>query len=223
MLVAPTEHRLASLGESSALPEQMGSDFLLFTRHGLVGVQRKEVKDLVASVHDGRFQREMAQLVSSDLHQAVLLIEGDFQFGTNGESLALRHTRWTRASFHGIELSTQQLGIWVVRTDGLDDTASWLTQAESWFDRADHVSLAVRPKAPRGVWENPDYHFWSAVLQCFPGISAVTARAIWERARDDGVDLLAWQVDETWFKTVPGVGPKRAAVLAGAFNGKVTR
>ncbi len=218
MLVAPSEHRLASLGESSSLPETMGADFLLFTRHGLVGVQRKEVKDLVASVHDGRYQREVAQLCSSGLHQGVLVIEGDYRFDLNGNSIALKHTRWTRASLHGIEMSTQLLGIWVIRTDSLDDTANWLTQAESWFDKAEHLSLSVRPKVPAGVWEDPTRHFWLRVLQSFDGISAKTAGAIYDQSVKDGVQLLGWQVDRDWLLSVSGVGKGRADKLMSAFR-----
>lgn len=219
MLVSPAEPpALRALGEVSSVPETKGADFLLFTANGIVGVQRKRYDDLVASIHDGRYQKEMGQLSCADLHQAVVVIEGDFMWGVNGESLALKHARFKRASYHGIELSTQLLGVWVVRTDNLTDTAAWLAQAEAWFSKADHTSLATRPKKQRDAWGDARWHLFSSLLQCFDGISVKTARSIYDKAKADGINLLAWQVDEAWFKTVDGVGSKRAAVLAGAFG-----
>jgi ERCC4-type nuclease len=220
--VSPAEPpSLRALGEVSSIPETKGCDFLIFSAKGLVGVQRKRVDDLVASVHDGRFQREMAQLCSSDLHQAYLVVEGDWRFTVEGKSLAIRYGTWTRKSWHGIELSTQHLGIRVVRTDSLSDTAEWLEQVAAWTDKAEHHSLAVRPKTPRGAWEDPDRHFWLRVLQSFDGISAVTAGAIYDQAKADGIPLLEWVPDEAWFTgRVKGVGKGRAKVLVESLNGR---
>jgi ERCC4-type nuclease len=202
------------------MPESMGADFVLFTARGLALIQRKRVDDLVASVHDGRFQKECGQLCSTEAHARIMVIEGDWRFTNEGKSLAIRYSTWTRKSWHGIELSTQHLGIWLVRTDTMTDTAEWLGQAEAWLGKAEHLSLAIRPKVARGVWDDPIRHFWLRVLQSFEGISAVTAGAIYDKAHADGVELLGWQVDRAWLLTVPGVGPGRADKLMGAFNGR---
>lgn len=220
LLISPAEPpTLRALGEVSSLPEAMGADFVMFANKGLILVQRKRVDDLVASVHDGRFQKEMGQLCSTEAYARVLVVEGDWRFDQSGQSLAIRYGKWTRPSWHGIELSTQLLGIWLVRTDGITDTANWLGQAATWFDKSEHLSLAVRPKVPAGVWDDPERHFWLRVLQSFDGISAKTAGSIYDQAKGQGIDLLAWTVDETWFRSVPGIGPKRAAKLAAAFKG----
>jgi len=64
MLVAPTEPMtLKALGTVSLVPEDYGSDFLWASPvFGLVGVQRKEASDFVASVMDGRLDKELAQM-----------------------------------------------------------------------------------------------------------------------------------------------------------------
>jgi hypothetical protein len=118
-------------------------------------------------------------------------------------------------------MSVQYRGIWVVRTDSLKDTALWLVQAEEWFAKAEHLSLGVRPKVPRGAWEDPDRHFWLRVLQSFDGISVVTAGAIYDQAKADGIPLLTWVPDEAWFtKRVKGVGKGRAKTLIESLNGR---
>ena len=219
MLVSPAEPpALRALGEVSSLPETLGADFVLFTANGLLLVQRKRVDDLVASVHDGRYQREMGQLCSAEAYARVVCIEGDWRFDQTGKSLAIRYSTWTRKSWHGIEMSTQHLGIHMVRTDSLTDTAEWLGQAEAWYGKAEHLSLAIRPKVPAGVWDDPERHFWLRVLQSFDGISAKTAGAIYDKAKEDGVELLGWQVDRAWLLSVPGVGPGRADKLLGVFK-----
>lgn len=224
MLVSPAEPpSLRVLGEVSSLCETMGADFLLFTREGVIAIQRKEVKDLVASIRsDDRFQREVGQLTTNGAARCILLVEGDFRFDSSGNSLTIRYGgAWTRKSWHGIQMSVQYRGIWVVRTDSMEDTANWLLQAQTWFDKAEHLSFAVRPKIKQGVWEDAERIFWLRVLQSFDGISAVTAGAIYDQAKRDGVELLGWQVDREWLLSVPGVGPGRAEKLMSAFTPKV--
>ncbi len=221
MLVSPAEPpSLRALGEVSLLTEQHGADFLMFTRAGLIAVQRKEIRDLVSSIRsDDRFHREMGQLCQPGIDHAILLVEGDWRFDRSGNSLAIRHGgTWTRKSWHGIQMSVQWRGIGLVRTDSLDDTAAWLAQAEIWYDKATHTSLDVRPKPVKEAWGDVERNFWLQLLQSFPGISAVTAGAVYDKAKEDDVQLLGWCVSESWLLSVPGIGRGRADKLMKAFG-----
>src|SRR5262245_28190388 len=130
MLVSPAEHNhlLARLGNYSSEPERYGCDFLFINRTGLVGVQRKTVSDLVASLYDNRFQREL--VMWEGLDQAVLLIEGDWKW-YKGRSLTVRG--YNKPQYYGLMLSVQAQGVWVAETEGIEHTAEWLRQAELWF------------------------------------------------------------------------------------------
>ena len=77
VLVAPTEPvALRERWEVSSLPERFGADvFWTVTRdaRGLkVGVQRKEWKDLITSVEDARWARELAAMRALDVRFVVV-------------------------------------------------------------------------------------------------------------------------------------------------------
>src|SRR3990167_6796497 len=91
----------------------MGADVLIATRLGLVGVQRKEVRDLVASVKGERLAKELGQMQHLDL--AVLVVEGEPRWTADGQLLD-DHVRWTRRQHHGTLLSIQAAGVWLATT-----------------------------------------------------------------------------------------------------------
>ena len=66
MLISPTEPpELKALGKLSLLTEKHGADVLIMPHaswEGMLGVQRKELKDLLASMSDGRFGEQMMKL-----------------------------------------------------------------------------------------------------------------------------------------------------------------
>jgi len=92
--------------EVSSVCEQHGADFMFSSPHGMIGVQRKEVRDLVASIRDDRIAREIGQ--SRQLAQLVLIVEGDWKWKRNNESG--RVDGFTRQQFDGLMLSFQSHG-----------------------------------------------------------------------------------------------------------------
>lgn len=192
MLVSPMEQQpeLKSLGISSSSVEPYGVDYLFLTPHGLVGVQRKAVSDLVSSLRDGRLQRELRQMV--DLDQAVLLIEGHWKWNRRGVH---ERTGYSRKEYNGLVLSVQSFGIWVVVSDSVEDTAGYLLQMESWFAKPEHESLLRKPKSkvPEALH----------ILSHFDGISLTRAKAIHEWF---GRVPLRWDTTKEELLKVPGLG-----------------
>ena len=213
LLVAPTEPRLlARLGTISPVPETYGADYLFLVGNGLVGIQRKEVTDLVASAHDGRLGKELAQMTQLD--QAICCVEGDWLWDGQGVSRLVRGRPFTLAQWNGIQLSHQANGVWMVTTPNLLGTVEFLEHLPAWLQREDHLSLFSRPKA-RGRWGTPSsaewaVHFW----QAFEGIGIVTARNLVAhlglpfRFTCTLEDLVA----------VPGIGKPTAARLMAALE-----
>jgi ERCC4-type nuclease len=212
ILISPTEPaELRELGITSAIPEEYGADFLWGCPAGLVGVQRKTVTDLLASLQDGRLAREMGQLGAVDV--PVLLVEGRPRWTVEGMMLAVA---FRREAWAGLLLSVQFAhGIAVVATDDLRDTAFWLGAAVEWFGKSEHRSLRTRPK-PTDSWG--DYTreaFETQLLQSFPGVGAELAGRI---VKQFGGVPLRWTVGERELRKVKGIGPERARAMLEALS-----
>lgn len=212
ILVSPAEPpNLRAIGETSGLPEQYGADFLVTSSGGLVGIQRKEVRDLVASLRGDRIARELGQ--STALVRCVLVVEGDWEWTRTGESRAV--PGFLRAQYDGFCLSIQNHGWWILTSDSMAGTARLVQHVASWFQKGNHSSLHGRPNH-RGMWGTASNRDWAVhLLQSFDGIGVEQAGRIWDHF--EGVPL-AWTVDKDAMMAVPGIGPGRADKLMGALE-----
>lgn len=203
ILVSPAEPKaLYTVGEVSSLPETMGADFLTLTGQGWVGIQRKEVRDLVASIRGDRIARELGQ--STSLHRMVLIVEGDWDWSRTGESR--RVPGFLRAQLDGFLLSVQHHGWWHLTSVSVADTARQVPQIASWFAKGSHASLAHRPKS-RALWGTHANREWAVHLyQSFDGIGVEMAGRLYDQL---GVPL-RWTITEADLLAVPGIGPGRA-------------
>jgi len=220
LLVAPTEPRpLKALGTSSLTTERNGVDFLWGVGgqgrgRGLWGVQRKEVRDLLASLADGRLSRELGQM--GRLTQAVLLIEGRLTWTLDGQ-LAAAHpgSSISRPAFRALLYSVQARGVWVEYADSLADTAEVLRGLHSRSHKGGASSLAGRPK-PTGLWGTATSRDWAVhVLTSFEGVGPGLAAAILDHF---GRLPLAWTVDAAELQQVRGLGKVRAARMVEALR-----
>jgi ERCC4-type nuclease len=206
MLISPTEPKpFRQLGTYSSVPEKYGVDFLIPSpSFGRVGVQRKEISDLVASIQDGRVEREIWQ--QRDLSQAIWLIEGRVEWTGDGLLLSsATRQRYTRAMHLGVLLSLQSYGYWILSSQSLPDSIVLLSSLNKWLMKEKHTSLLRRPTMKgqaggevAGDLTDERIH----IMQGFPRLGYERAKRIVEyygglpfRMRD-GVDLT----------DVPGVG-----------------
>lgn len=217
MLVSPAEPAtLRALGQSSAVPERYGADFLFASPvFGAVGIQRKELNDFVASNYDDRLDRELAQMKSLGL--GVLLIEGRPRWTDEGLLMGTR-TKWTVAMHRGRLWSVQNAGVWVDSVESMTETIEWLGLFQKWAMKQRHGSRSRKgPKDAFGTSRNAD---WSVhLLQGFEGIGAETARAMVDAF---GGPPLQWSVSEKELLAVKGIGKGRAKKLMEALNGNAT-
>lgn len=217
MLISPTERPpITTLGTTSSVPEQYGVDVLTIVKGvGLVGIQRKELDDLLASVADGRLQREVAQMVQ--LSVAVLVIEGRPQFTLDGGLITPKggNGRWTRQQLRGLLWSVRNEDIWVDWSEDAGDTVEYCRHLESWLGKTNHDSLHRRPKA-KGAWGKATSKEWERhLMQSFPGVGPRQAASIVEHF--GGVPL-QWTVDAGRFMEVEGIGKKKAEQLIEALR-----
>jgi ERCC4-type nuclease len=209
MLISPAEPaKLRAIGNVSSLPEKYGADFLFPSARGLVGVQRKEIKDFIASVRDGRLGKELVQM--QQLPYKTLILEGRIQW-TNDGRLMNGQVDWNKGQHYSSLMSVQDSNVRLLSTDSMADTIELIQKMETWLQKETHTSFLNREK-PKGKWGRANSKEWMWHLyQSFDGIGLGTAKAIHEYF--EGVPILKWTVSYEELLAVDGIGPKRAASL----------
>lgn len=219
-LVSPTEPALiVAMGQRSSVPEEFGSDVLWMTdRHGLAGVQRKTISDLVGSSRNGLLGRELT-VMAEKLKVKMLVIEGQPKWSRDGV-LVDQYARWSIEQQAGVEWWAQNLGIWVTHTRDTAETVTRIDHLAKWVDKEKHGSLLTRPNPPKSEWGRMDdrgtaVHFLSGV----PGIGAELAGRLFDHF---GRVPLEWGMTYEELLEVPGIGQKKAKVLWGLFQTTLT-
>jgi DNA excision repair protein ERCC-4 len=161
-------------------------------------VERKSVGDLHASVLAGRLWRQIGALRRSARYP-FLLVEGrNLDFGPI-----------LPQSIRGICLSAQRLGVRLLRSADVTDSALWLfllaRQCQRQGRDRDRPIPAQRPQPPTPT------EAAEAMLAAVPGLSAVSARAL--LAHFGNVAAVVAAGPHGWL-AVPGIGPERARSLA---------
>lgn len=215
ILVSPTEPaRITLLGTRSSIPERVGCDLLWGSPLGPVGVQRKEVSDLIASMHDGRLAKELGQM-EGRLGIGMLVVEGPMQFTTD-DYLIGSWTRITRSQIRRLMWSVERRGVWTERSAGMDDTCLLVGDLYGWTTKEKHDSLVGRPSPNGDAWGRRDSKTWQVhLLTGFDGIGSTTAEAMVETF---GGMPLRWTVTEKELQQVPGIGKVRARKLVEALD-----
>jgi ERCC4-type nuclease len=150
----PAELRQMLKAVNSPLCEKLGCDVLAPTKKGLLGVQRKEASDFIASLEDGRLAKQLPLLVNNTA-LPVLLLEGSFHFNVeNHLQFGTRATRYTKQGIHNLIRSAVYCnGVSVEYSADLADTPVIIGELIDFINR-EHKSLLKRPKL-QGVWGKP--------------------------------------------------------------------
>lgn len=207
-LVSPTEpDPIKDIGRVSSAPERHGVDVLWSAQGALVGAQRKEFDDMLASMQDGRLSKEVAQM--QELSMRWLILEGDGQWTRDGRLIHhFRQSQVTKEQIYKFLMTVQSRDIWVQRSNGIYETIEILKWARDWSKKEEHNALSGRPGPKGSSWgrvTNEDYAIH--MLTSLPGIGVKTARSI--LGHFGGVPL-KWDVDEDELLEVEGVGKVRA-------------
>ena len=218
MLVSPTEPaQFRALGKTSLVPESYGCDFLTTSSEfGLVGIQRKELSDFVASVKDGRLSKELGQMKRLGL--SLLVLEGRPTW-TNDGLLTQTSTQWSVSQHLGVMWSIQLSGCWISYTTTAQETSTLISAFMRWTSKPRHIALESRAGPVKDEWGKAGNREWAMhLLQGFKGIGPVQAAAIFDHF--GGVPLV-WTAGLLDFVEIPGIGEKRARALIEAVEGSV--
>lgn len=215
--VAPTEPvALKKVGRSSLMPERFGVDVMWGARGVKVGVQRKEWKDLIASVEDGRWAREIP-MMTGRLGEAWVVVEGWPQVDAGGRIVDKRFGRaWTEGMVRGVLWAAMREGVKVDRTADVAGTVAWVRGLVGWTRKAKHSSAVARP-GPAGMWGHREDRDWGVhLLQGLDGVGPELAGRIWDHF--GGVPW-RWDVGVDGLCAVDGIGKKKAEKMMRALGG----
>lgn len=214
IFVAPTEPpKLRDMGKVDLVTERNGVDFLWIGNGGAKwGVQRKEVGDLVSSRDDDRLSKELAQM--SGLDVAVLIVEGRIRWTAEDEWLS-DWSNMTRRGFHSMLWSVRMRGVWVERTDSVEQTRDVIEWMVAWSRKEKHSGMRGRAN-PHGMWGRASDREWAIhLLTSLEGIGPIQAERMYDHF--GGVPM-QWTVDEGALMEVEGIGKKRARVMMKALE-----
>lgn len=188
MLVSPTEPKPFDIlgGQRTWKVEDWGVDFLWSARGMYWGVQRKELRDLVASVEDGRLAKERLQWPSVTGHVWLVIETGERGGAAPREmpdgqlvSLGKWGRPWTGEQLRSFTYSLMHQGVGVVWTQDVEGTVARIRELVAW-SRKEHQG-PVKATVPRDVFGKRDdraYGVW--LLSSLPGVGAEMAGRIWD-------------------------------------------
>lgn len=211
--VAPTEPlQLRDAADVVSLhPEHYGCDILVHGTASTIGIQRKAVPDLLASLDDGRLAEQLVLMGGLDLK--IILIEGPLHWTTEGV-LLIDHWGSTisRDQFRKVVLSIRSTGCDVEYSASLADTIDWMEVAQEWADNEIHSTLTPTSSSVKGNWgERKRRHYQLQVLMGFPGIGPGLANSI--------LDTVGWPFQLVADLTnVRGLGKKKLAQIEEVFG-----
>jgi ERCC4-type nuclease len=128
------------------------SDYLIFDQDGhSIGIERKEIKDLVSSIAQRKLKRQLESLAQFD--RGILLIEGMWKVKDGGLYVHERRVGWPPQTIQAILLALQeQTGVKVLHTVNYDETILTLRMLEKrgekgCFWKEEESNDSVRPAA----------------------------------------------------------------------------
>lgn len=220
MHISSTEpKRLKQLGHASQLPEKYGVDFLWWRqqpglKRGWCGVQRKEAKDLIASIRDGRLARELVQM--EPLLHSMVVVEG--RFDRIGELVAAGRSEIPVMLWDAALWALQDRGVKIGYTVNIDETARMIERFKRWTDKSEHSALKkTRNGPPTSTWgKGSNLEYQVHLLTGLPGVGDKLARSI--ISRFGGVPW-RWTINEKQLAEVPGISRDRAKKLIEVLQG----
>lgn len=216
MLVSSTEPKgFHALGKLSTIPEVWGVDFLWWVPRikSYAGVQRKEVKDFIASAQDGRLVKEVAQM--QELGMAWLVLEGEVQW-FNGAVVVNQWCQMPREHYLGVMLAVQQAGIRMLQSESIPATVEVVRWLEGYSRKERHTALTAKPSPPVNKWGgrgSRDYGLW--ILQSLSGVGPELAGRIYDHF---GEVPMKWTVGVEELMKVKGVGREKAKAMLKALS-----
>jgi ERCC4-type nuclease len=222
LLISPAEPReIKGRFENvieSGICEERGADFIALIKKDAgtisVGIQRKLIpEDLMASIDDGRLNKELA-LMKNSFTIKVLMLEGMFLYNSEGMLSSAKSRfpyRFNRKAVRNLLRSVSlQFGVHVEFTDNHQDTCESIMDFVEYLGEKKHQSLYTRP-GPSFEWNKPTLKdralYW---VQGFPGISVGRGEALFKHF---STPLALCNACKDELRDVDGIGKKTSEAI----------
>jgi ERCC4-type nuclease len=203
--LSPTEHDLKKVipnGVYSSVCEANGCDILAYSNRGFLGFQRKSLADLEASLRDGRFHYQLAQIRSSQLVAFRFVILEIDRTRVTTDRRGFIDSSLTPDGLRTIAIKCFLNDTLLVESAGIGETVAIIDRTATYID-GDGGNRLIRPKPGTDAWGTRSSRDWSIhTLQSFPGVGPTTAAAIY-----DAYGLpLRWTITRDDLMKIDGVG-----------------
>ena len=166
-------------------------------------MQRKEVRDLIASIRDSRLARESKQMQA--LAHTLLVVEGKVDY--IGKDVVAGRTRIPVALWDSAIWSIQATGVMFAATAGKWQTVEIIDRFHRWTQKPRHGVLDQTREKMRVWGDATSRDFGVHLLTGLPGVGTQTAERVYDYF--GGVPW-AWTVTEEELCQVPGIGKTKA-------------
>jgi ERCC4-type nuclease len=155
-------------------------DLLLYTKTGPIALERKVFpSDFIASVQDGRFSREIAEMHEQS-QLCFIICEGKPRWREGHLISGGRVCHWNKTAIWNIKRSLRyQEGCDILETDNLTDTVEQVVELADYFDTEKHRSLhnrtGVKSNWPKATDEERYLHWLQGLPECRIGRAKLLA------------------------------------------------
>ena len=186
----------------------MQFDMMLYTNSGAIGIERKKVPDdLLASVTDGRLNREILAMREETQIQ-ILLIHGKMKFNKDGTLKTWRRRPqrygWTEKGITNLKRTIRYVeGLYIEEAKNNYELVQVVNDLQSYFDEKNHLSLKSRSRIETS-WFVPSrgervIHYYDGL----PGVATIGAKKLYDRFPSP-MQLYEATVDD--LLQIPGIG-----------------
>lgn len=204
------------LGDYGIPAPSLPVDYGWFTLSTKSLTERKHMpEDLLASMSDGRLNREVQALLENIEKggRSYLLLEGKLECDSYSHIISgHKVTGWEIDKVSERLSSIQDVGIKILYSPSLHETALVLISQMRWELKGSHKSIHTRPGPDKDSWGTrpsySNYILWS--YQGCPGISSILAEILYKRA-STWEELIKLSVED--IKQLNHFGSKRAERL----------
>ena len=219
LLTTNEPHKIKELFKDMSVETPMDFDMLLYTRHGTVGIERKDVPgDLIASVTDGRLQKELLVMREQTDFQ-VILFHGRFVFRqgllvTPGSRVG---RSWTERGIRNLKRTLEHVeGLYIEQAETDDELVERVKEIQTYFDELHHLSLKKRPQLESNWYVTTRQEKVRYFYAGLPGISTIRAKAL-EGKYPNPIDIYAVTVED--LMSIEGIGEKTATNIYNFLRG----
>ena len=201
----------------------MGWDMCLYTEAGVIGIERKKVPDdLLASVQDGRLNREILAMREETQIQ-ILLLHGRINYNPNGSLKTWRNRpqryNWSRKGITNLLRTIRYVeGLYVEEAKNNAELVQLVYDLQLYFDQKHHLSIKSRPRIETS-WFLPSHaerviYFYSGL----PGIATIGAKKFYDKFPSP-LELFGASVEQ--IAEISGIGKSTATSVHNFLRGVV--